>query len=202
MPTGYTSEIANGISFEQFLLGCARAFGALIEMRDEPTDIPIPKKFKPDKYHKEAIMKTQSEIRKTNSLTILQIKHETKAEYQKNLDYYEDAIKKANELRSQYEAMLVKAKEWKPPTLDHQELQDFMIEQITISIKNDCRVGWYEEEKRNTKLLDWVQWKKRKLAKLKEDLKYHKEEYAKEVKRVADRNDWIGKLRTSIIKEK
>ena len=38
MPTGYTLDLYNGkdITFEEFVLKCARAFGALIDMRDEP----------------------------------------------------------------------------------------------------------------------------------------------------------------------
>lgn len=40
MPTGYTDAIKDGISFNQFILSCARAFGALITMRDEPSSVP------------------------------------------------------------------------------------------------------------------------------------------------------------------
>ena len=52
MPTGYTSKIADGIGFKDFALSCARAFGACIEMRDDPSDKPIPNEFKPNDYHK------------------------------------------------------------------------------------------------------------------------------------------------------
>jgi hypothetical protein len=48
MPTGYTAPIADGMTFEQFALGCARAFGALVTMRDEPSDAPIPERLEPD----------------------------------------------------------------------------------------------------------------------------------------------------------
>ena len=51
MPTGYTAKIADGQTFEEFILSCARAFGALVEMRDEPADAPIPEEFKPSAYH-------------------------------------------------------------------------------------------------------------------------------------------------------
>ena len=36
MPTGYTHELHEGeeISFEKFVMSCARAFGALVLMRD------------------------------------------------------------------------------------------------------------------------------------------------------------------------
>lgn len=35
MPTGYTSSIKDGISFENFVLKCARNFGACIAWRKE-----------------------------------------------------------------------------------------------------------------------------------------------------------------------
>lgn len=54
MPTGYTSPLYEGkeISFEQFALRCARNFGALVMMREEPLDTPIPEKFNPCEYCK------------------------------------------------------------------------------------------------------------------------------------------------------
>ena len=36
MPTGYTDKIKDGITFKEYAMGCARAFGALITMRDNP----------------------------------------------------------------------------------------------------------------------------------------------------------------------
>ena len=47
MPTGYTCQIETGITFEQFALNCSRAFGALSNMRDDPSGTPIPNKIKP-----------------------------------------------------------------------------------------------------------------------------------------------------------
>jgi len=40
MPTGYTTDIYNGkdVSFRDFALNCARAFGACIMQRDDPAD--------------------------------------------------------------------------------------------------------------------------------------------------------------------
>jgi len=47
MPTGYTAGVQDGkiTEFSDFALNCARAFGALITMRDDPQDTPIPEKF-------------------------------------------------------------------------------------------------------------------------------------------------------------
>ena len=47
MPTGYTVALYEGkdVTFEDFVMGCSRAFGALISLRDEP-NAPIPEEFK------------------------------------------------------------------------------------------------------------------------------------------------------------
>ena len=62
MPTGYTAAIADGVTFEQFALNCARAFGALIDMRDEPSDAPIPERFEPSNYHEKKIAEINDEL--------------------------------------------------------------------------------------------------------------------------------------------
>lgn len=53
MPTGYTVGIADGkiTTFEQYAMTCARAFGALVMMRDDPFDAPIPEEIKVADYY-------------------------------------------------------------------------------------------------------------------------------------------------------
>ncbi len=50
MPTGYTDAVKDGITFDQFVLGCARGMGALVMMRDEPSGTPIPERFEPSRF--------------------------------------------------------------------------------------------------------------------------------------------------------
>jgi hypothetical protein len=52
MPTGYTAKLYDGDQkFQDFAMECARAFGALIEMRDEPMNAKIPETFEPSEHH-------------------------------------------------------------------------------------------------------------------------------------------------------
>lgn len=55
MPTGYTAAVEDGTitEFDDFAWQCARAFGALIMMRDDPMSAPIPQKFEPTAEHVE-----------------------------------------------------------------------------------------------------------------------------------------------------
>lgn len=65
MPTGYTNRIQNGeiTEFKDFALACARAFGALISMRDDALDAPMPAEILPDtKYHDDHIAAATLEI--------------------------------------------------------------------------------------------------------------------------------------------
>jgi hypothetical protein len=58
MPTGYTSKIATGemTSLRHFILTCARGMGALVHMRDEPSDAILPLRLEPDtSYHDDEI---------------------------------------------------------------------------------------------------------------------------------------------------
>lgn len=53
MPTGYTDKIYRGEpqTFPEFAARSARAFGALISMRDEPLGDELPKKIEYDTSH-------------------------------------------------------------------------------------------------------------------------------------------------------
>ena len=59
MPTGYTADIyeGNDVSFRDFALKCARAFGACIEQRDDDAnDKPKLIEKTKDNYHIKRLM--------------------------------------------------------------------------------------------------------------------------------------------------
>ena len=60
MPTGYTDRIYRGVetSFRTFMLECARGFGALVHLRDEP-GAPIPDVIPPSDYYAVALAKAR-----------------------------------------------------------------------------------------------------------------------------------------------
>jgi len=196
MPTGYTSKIADGISFEDFIMSCARAFGALVIMRDDPLNKTIPQEFRPSDYHKNKLVEIEKELAEVKVLSSREALTKAKKEYQALLDGKEKGIRKAGELQRKYEEMLIKVKQWNPPTSDHIGLKDFMIEQITSSIKFDCGTSCYEEQQ--IKLLTGSEWRAKRIQLLQKAVAYHTKEHLNEVARVAGRNDWIKKLRESL----
>lgn len=195
MPTGYTADIYDGkdISFNDFALKCARAFGACIEQRDDdPNDKPKLIEKTKDNYH----------IRRLNEAKIW--KKPTKAEFdayvQKQTHYYNEQLDKQNKLKVLYAKMLDKANDWTPPTKEHEGLKKFMIEQLNSSIEFDCKNDYYERELNNIKQLTYNQYIKDMRDSNKWDIEYHTNELKKNNERVDTRNEWISALYKSLEK--
>ena len=197
MPTGYTSQIKDGISFQQFAMSCAKAFGACIMMRDDPADKPIPEKFEAStSYNSEGLRKAQNELKRINGLSVEEGKREEEVKFTKEVQRQEQAIEKDRELMNQYRDMLRKVKQWQPPTSDFIKFKEFMVSQIEDSIKHDGMEDYYIENP--IKKLTGEEWLAEKRKKALRDIDYHTKEYNAEIKRTNQRNKWIKDLRDSL----
>jgi len=194
MPTGYTAAIKDGITFRQFALNCARAFGALVTMRDEPNDAPIPESFQPSDYHIKRIAEIEKELNDLRTLTDSEAEARARLEYDEELKRYEKALEEAFELKEKYLDMLKQVKAWQEPTPEHKEYKNFMIKQIEESIDFDCDTEYYT----TPKLKSGGVWLSERLAGLVKDLEYHKEKNLKEVERATGRTEWVNALRSSL----
>ena len=195
MPTGYTANISKGVSFRQFALDCARAFGACIDLRDSPADAAIPDVFEPSDYHQKALASARERLAEVSGMTATDaVKAAAKAwddaETRRTVQLAEIA-----DQRSKYEAMLAHAKAWVPPTSDHVEMKRFMLQQIEESIKFDCSTSCYDKP---TVRMSGAQWLEHQRAEVDRDIEHHSREYENEVKRCADRTAWVAALRASI----
>ena len=99
MPTGYTADIEKGITFNKFIMDCARAFGACITMRDDPHDKEISDEFEENSYHKEQVENIEIKITGVNSLTIKEAENGAKKEYEETISDAEKSIKQNKELK-------------------------------------------------------------------------------------------------------
>ncbi len=193
MPTGYTADIAKGISFQQYALSCARAFGALVMMRDEPSDAPIPEAFTPSDYYVKALTDARAKLAELQALDgeALLAAHSAaaKADEARDAEY---AREKAD-LRAKYEAMLEQARAYKAPSPDHEEFARFMVKQIEESIDFDCTI--YPRDPINPSATGWLAEQIQQAAK---SVRYYAEEHDKELARTASRNQWIAQLRKSL----
>ena len=189
MPSGYTCDIADGkdISFTDFALNCAKAFGACIEQRD---DNYKPKLLDKDSYH----LKEIEELKKW--------KKPTKEEYNdyvtKQTAYYNEQIDKRNKLKIRYQQMLDKANAWTPPTKGHMGLKQFMIDQLSESLKNDCGNDYYQMELSQIESYTYEGVVSDMRDANKRDIEYHTEQLKKDNERVEGCNEWISALYKSL----
>jgi len=202
MPTGYTAPIQDGISFKEFVMSCARAFGALILMRDGPSDAPIPV-FKPDSHHKNELERAGKKLGRLNKMTVgkafKMAKRKARINFLDEKEYYRERIKESKDLRKKYQDMLAQVRTWQPPTKNHCGLKRFMIQQIKSSINFDCIDDYYEgKDLLNSEPLPPGSFLAAMLQKLSEDIRYHSKEWRKEVKRSKERNEWVGALLKSL----
>jgi hypothetical protein len=195
MPTGYTADVQSGkiTEFKDFVLQCARAFGALITMRDDPMDKPIPDEFKPDSYIKTRLDETKDALAGLDAMTEDEIVQASKQHNADELQRFKERMQEKTDQRRRYEAMLSKVVEWTPPTGDHAELRTFMISQLQESIKFDCS---YEPETPNP--MTPTEWLNHKRTDLQRDVEYYTKSHEEEIERAAKRTEWVKALKKSL----
>jgi hypothetical protein len=192
MPTGYTSSIYDNKndSFKSFVLSCARAFGPCVHQRDNDIrEKPTLRKLD-IQYHLDALEQAKN------------YKKPTKAEFEaykkKKIEEAYASLKKDKELRERYTVMLENAKNWTPPTPDHERLKKFMIEQLEGSIEYDCNEDYHENDISSYKKMKYSDYLRQLKISNKRTIEYHTEEIEKEKKNVDLANRWITALYESL----
>jgi hypothetical protein len=198
MPSGYTSDIYEGkeVSGKEFIIRCARAFGACIMMRDDSLDTPIPEEFKPDTYHLDKIEEAKNDLARYQKIHNEEIQKIIDDDYVKRVEENKKYLQDTLDLKKRYEKVLSEVEKWIPPTPEHDNLKNYAIEQLASSIQWDCHTEHYTQELTKMSV---EEWKKFKIESCIKDIKYHTEKYEEEVKRVNERNKWIKDLRDSLI---
>ncbi len=197
MPTGYTAQITDAMTLREFAMICARAFGALVMMRDDSMSAPIPKAFEPSDYHAKALAQATSDLAALELLSDEEAKAVSDREYDK---MQADFVKAAAENEAQegrYRRMLALVLDWTPPTPDHDGMKKFMREQIEESIKFDCDKSYYREQAEKPRM-SGAKWKAERRKSLQHDIEYHEQHNREEIERTNERNKWIADLRGSL----
>ena len=191
MPTGYTSDVKDGKinDFKTFALRCARAFGALVEMRDDSLDASI-RENKISPYYEENLIRSKQEY---NNVVHWSFENALLAQQDEIRQQEKEQSEIRNKMfltRQRYNEMLSKVKEWDPPTSEHFGLKNFMINQLEESIKSDCDPSIYEIET----FLSPEEYKHNKLQRIYSDIVYYENKKKEEEERVTERNKWIKDL--------
>lgn len=194
MPTGYTSNLYDGDqSFEDFVLGCARAFGALVTLRDEPT-APIPDEFQPSPSYTDALAKAQERVEWLENAHDQALWREQTDRVKTAIQRREEYIAEREALRYRYKKMLDRVEGWSPPTEEHIGLRKFMIEQLVQSIQHDC--GSYTPSVPS--LRTTATYRRDELDKARADAIHYREELSKDRQRASERTAWVRSLRESL----
>jgi len=194
MASGYTAEIEKGISFEKFATNCARAFGALISMRDDPMDAPIPDEITPSDYNFREWQRAKKDYELVKKITLKEAKELAKNDYENIIKYNKKTIAEKNALKIKYEQMLSNVMKWVPPSPDHVNFKAFMVDQIKKSIDWDCDTKYNKDPV----LKSAKEWLKEKIESKKHDIEYHFKEHQEELERCAGRTKWIQDLKKSL----
>jgi hypothetical protein len=192
MANGYTADIADGISFKQFALLCARGFGPLMFMRDLPIDAPIPEQLPVDAYYAEQVVKAEANLAEFLALTPEQLEAKVQEANADSLKYWEESCVRHAALREKYQAMLAQVSAWVPPSAEHVELKDFMRRQIVESMQHDC---W---DAPRPEPVSVEEYKAEELEYRQRWLKQMAEGARQEAERNAGRADWVNGLRKSL----
>lgn len=203
MPSGYTAVIGEraDITFPEFTKECARAFGAFVMERDNPTTGEI--KFeKLDDHYIKNVDEANQAIADHQRKTVEDFYSEWMIGKYAQIDGYRDIIREKIELATRYKAMLRQVDRWIPPTIDHQGLKDFMIRQLNESIDWDCDTSYYDEyikaAQEELNIYTHKQVFNEQLKELEESLTYYKKLLREETDRVNSRNEWKRQLIESL----
>lgn len=195
MPTGYTAKVEDGTVTElrDYMLICACAFGALIMMRDEPMDAPIPEKFEADtRYYDEKIAVVTKELSRIAALSADEALTESLAANNEIRRLHREA-QNADYLRlDRHRAMAEKVSAWTPPTPEHVEYKTFMLQQLEVSSQ------WLGSKRDLLPLSIGEAWRHERLADLAHELAYSTKSRAEEIERAAGRQKWLDDLRASL----
>lgn len=183
MPTGYTSKIKDGISFEEYARDCAKAF-----IRDETYC----------NYYQEELEKFKLELKDVLKLTPEELEEKAQHKYDCAVEYNKKSIIDQDILMSEYKDMLEKVRNYESPSTKHDEFKNFMMSQIEESMKFDCMGDFYKKELSKCKKLSWEEYLEKTINELTSRIESLKIGVREERERNEDKKDWILKLNKSL----
>lgn len=184
-----------GQSFEEFAMRCARNFGALSCMRDQPLDDPIPDRFPPSEWHAQRVHEAKAKLEKLSAMSEqekVSLGESLKADQVRGC---EERLARDVEQNKRLEEMRVNVLAWIPPTEAHGGLKKFMLEQLDLS-KED--VAFSEGQRQSAAQKAAIVFFAEAVQEANHAIEWNLKEHAKEVLRNLERNSWIDRLRESL----
>ena len=197
MPTGYTAGIIDGkiTNFDQIARNCMRAFGATVHMREDDMDAEYTPRV-PSQYHAKSIQEYKDKLESIKRMSDEEIiKNKIKA-LEDSRDYALKSIETATKSKARLEKILVEVNKFIPPTSEHVNFKDFMVQQITNTIQWDCSgeyatktLGTYADDIAN---IDVEEERTYMIEDANKSIKYHEKKWKEEVDQRDGRRELAG----------
>lgn len=202
MATGYTCILTEKpkTTFKEFTLRCARAFGALIHMRDDGLDVPVPETVQPmSTYHKDALEESFKKKAEYETMTVEAIERAISNNQWMRERTNKQEHKRLLKEKQAFESMLEKVRAWQPPTPDHEGLKKFMIEQLEMSLPSESTLAYYPAKTEPYHYeLDLETWRAYMIKHEEESIEYHQKKWEDDLRRASESTVWLQNLLTSL----
>lgn len=192
MPTGYTYKLVEeGETFEEFAMRCARAFGALIRMREEPMDAPIPDTIEPNDYHMKELATAQELVATLEAMGPQERELYGENAKAEEIARYETLIEEARMKQSRLDQMQKLVEGWRV-TKPLEDLREFMLDQLSRSAES---TDYYENKLQALQSRPASVYHPKALEEAKESIVHHSREYERSVVSAAAATKWLRDLR-------
>lgn len=194
MPSGYTATLYEGEqSFPDFALACARAFGALITLRDQSIDAPVPETVEPSTYYAERAVEHRARIAEVEGWSEFEADDAAHRSWHSAWTRWNAGRAEQEARKARYESMIAQVEAWEPPTPDHVQMKRFMLDQLSESLRFDCDYDAPEPVE-----MTGVEYALSEVEQARRDLARCEAIQAEENERAASRTAWLVALRDSL----
>ncbi|KQU96468.1 hypothetical protein ASC68_13905 [Devosia sp. Root105] len=166
--------------------------GALIMMRDEPMDAPLPERFEPSEYSRKELDKAIERLKELKAMSPEQLAAGAAAWNAENDTFKLKQVRENQERRERYDRLIAEAEAWQGAP---EGLKGFMLDQLRQSRDFDTSD---EPLKHCEPTRSPVEWWAEECRKAAWNVEYHSKQDADERRRTDERNAWLAQLRASL----
>jgi hypothetical protein len=202
MPTGYTSRVLEGASFEDFALETAGAFSHLAASFSESGKLhdPLPDPaVLGSKYHEKRIAEAKKKLKSTLKMSFARAAKKAQKEFDGEKKDLIEQLDKVSAHAITLSRMVGQVLEYQPPDTEvHRAHKAYMIDQLKKTIEHDADPQYYLDRLGEMKLLTGREWKEKTIKGAKRDIEYNSEHAAKELERAQQSVAFLRDLRAAV----
>lgn len=176
------------VTFRDFALRCAHAFGALSHLQEVVLD-PMPPEEDP--YFQQRLDRTKERLTRLEGLLAEDISREAEAYNERQQEQWKAEVGRSMRDKRQCRKMLAEVEAWVPPTEDHVQLKDLMRDQIKTILA-------MTRSSQPPSILSASQWYTQEISQAKNAVANATQGLQQEKDRVQKATEWILRLKESL----